>query len=260
MVNNHLFETDMTSSNAIRFRQEPTLCVSLSYIDGRIQSKANVIVSQKVWQKFGHYDWVVNCGRDGTKGCYVRTRSPIDHPLYLHRITAQYFLGQNCLDGGLEVDHVQNPLVNCIQELRIATKSENAQAREGSRNSKVKGAKGVWQKADTGAFVCEYQLPGMKGVKVTKQKAGMTKQMASLLYNKLVEHHSPVFGYMNPIPIDEEPSDDQKQVVETMFQQCLKKIKTKLEKKKRRADGGDTSTDDDASSTGSPSAKRQRVE
>ena len=254
-------EEEMATINSIQFKHEPVLTVRLPYLDSTIVDLVEVKVNTKVWAKYCHLNWVVMTpkiatGAEGASarltGMYVRTKYPLNNPLYLHLLTFKFYHGQSSLEGGLEVDHIKNPTINDIAHLRSCTKSENAQGRSGSSSAKVP-VKGVWLHSN-GSYVVEWQFPGRKGVKITRQKKGMTRAMASELYNRISKHYSPEYAFQNVQ--DETLTEQQAKLVDTMFESCIAKIEKKL--KARCASTSDSDTAFTCSSE-SP-AKRQRLD
>jgi hypothetical protein len=254
-------EEDMATINSIQVKNEPVLTVRLPYLDSTIVDMVDVKVKTRVWAKYCHLNWVVMTpkiatGAEGASarltGMYVRTKYPLNNPLYLHLLTFKFYHGQSSLEGGLEVDHIKNPTINDIAHLRSCTKSENAQGRSGSSSAKVP-VKGVWLHSN-GSYVVEWQFPGRKGVKITRQKKGMTRAMASELYNRISKHYSPEFAFQNVQ--DETLTEEQTKLVDRMFDQCIAKIEKKL-----KARCAPTSDSDTASTCSSKSpAKRQRLD
>ena len=113
--------------------------------------------------------------------------------------------------------------------------------------------KGVWLHSN-GAYVVEWQYPGRKDVKITRQKKGTTHAMALELYNRISKHYSPNFAYQNVQ--DEALSEEQTTLVDIMFDSCITKNETELAAK------DESTSDNETASTCSlePPAKKQRVE
>ena len=257
--------TEMSVINAIKFKDEPVLTVQLPYLDSTICGLVKVEVNTRVWAKYCHLQWVVMtpkvaAGDHGANtkmtGMYVRTKYPLNNPLYLHVQTFKYYHGPTCLEGGLQVDHIgSNPLFCDIVRLRSCTPSQNCQARGCCSTAKVQ-KKGIWLHKN-GNYVVEWQYPQRKDIKLTRQKKGMTRGMATLLWNRISKHYSPEWAYQNDVDSDEQPTSEQMIIVDKMYASCIEKIESKL-----KQPIGTTSSDDDASSTASvsPSAKKQRIE
>jgi hypothetical protein len=217
--------------------EEESIEVQLPYHDRAIITMATVKVNLRVWQRYAHLRWRVLCGTNGTVGCYV-VAGQIDRPMYLHRKAAQFYYGDHCLRGGLEVDHLENPLVNTIQDLRICTHRQNCQARGPSSTGKVQ-YKGVWQRPMKNkkrgqffGYVTEY-CPPDDVPKITK--SWNSAHLAALFYNMLSKHFSPQFNYQNRVT--DEITDDERLRLDTAFIKCVESHNKKLEqlKKKKRA-------------------------
>ena len=231
--------------------KEQIITLNLPYHDRRIVTMATVKVNHRVWQKLAHLDWRVLCGRNGTQGCYV-IAGPTEHPTYLHRRVMQYYGGEHCLKGGLEVDHMDlkmGPLNNTIQSLRICTRSQNCQSRGPSNNGKV-SHKGVWQRpmrnkkrGDFYGYVTEYHPPN-SAYKITK--SWPSPHLAALFYNMLSRHYSPEFNYQNRVL--EDITGDEKCQLDAAFRKCIEKHTSK------------TTTQKEPAVSEQPTTKRAKVE
>ena len=252
----------MSNVTAIMFKNEEVIRVRLPFYDHRIVDTCEVQVNAKICAKFAHMSWCVSPPRivaNATgptarlSGMYVQTRFPIDRPAYLHLLAWEFYMGEASLEGK-QCDHIRPPLHCQIQALREASLSENRQACSGSSTACVP-CKGVWLHQN-GSYVVEYQFPQRKDVKVTKQKRGMTRAMASQLFNRVSKHFPPDFAYQNPM--DEELTGPQEKVVEVMFHGMVSKIESKLKTSAALCDGATSSDTDSTAST--PPSKKQRLE
>ena len=155
-------------------------------------------------------DWrVLGVENDRRVGNYVICGDPTRNPLYMHVCVYTHYNPEK-LDAiqskQNQVDHIHSdPTDNRIQSLRIATRHQNIAARrppkKRSREEEGNGSvfKGVSRKKNTDRWVCEYMC-----------KAHMTKRMrcaampsavdAAQLYNRIVSHFQPTFGYLNDTP------------------------------------------------------------
>ena len=177
-------------------------------------------------------DWrVLGVENDRRVGNYVICGDPTRNPLYMHVCVYTHYNPEK-LDAiqskQNQVDHIHSdPTDNRIQSLRIATRDQNIAARrppkKRSREEEGNGSvfKGVSRKTNSNKWICEFMC-----------KAHMTKRMrcqamptavdAAKLYNRIVSHFQPTFGYMNDTSVDSggKLTSDQ---IEDKFQSMLAK-------------------------------------
>ena len=177
-------------------------------------------------------DWrVLGVENDRRVGNYVICGDPTRNPLYMHVCVYTHYNPEK-LDAiqskQNQVDHIHSdPTDNRNQSLRIATRDQNIAARRPpQKRSREDGGssafKGVSRKKNSSKWVAEYTSKEHM-IKRMRCAAMPTAKDAANLYNRIVLHFQPTFGYLNDTTTDDSGGKLTSNEIEDKFQSMLAK-------------------------------------
>ena len=113
---------------------------------------------------------------------------------YVHRLLWQMFVGP--IPDDKQIDHIDRDRSNCkLENLRLASRSQNAQNSKGCRLNKT-GYRGV-TKVARNSYEVRIRTSGGKRIRVGVFN---TKEEAAIAYNQAAREHHGEFANLNQVP------------------------------------------------------------